>query len=539
MKHFYILLFVLLYSKLYSQQKPTVIIQITVENMRYDDLRRYWNKFSDSGFKKIVDSGTFFVNAHYNYLNINSASGYATLSCGSYPSEHGIVGITWFDRISNKIQNCIEDNNYKTIGGNSTGKSPFFINSLTWTDQLRLSTFKMSKVYSVGITDFSSILIAGKLANAAFWFDIQNSNFVTSSFYGDSIKQWVKDFNNKKFADIYLTKNWETTYEISKYTESLSDATSYEKGLAGQTTFPYNLSQLRNRYPNYSLLLYTPYSNTLVKDFAINLIMNEYLGRDTYTDVLFVNFSAISYAEKYYSAKSVEIEDIFIKLDKDIAHLINFVENYVGKENVLFVLTSDKGSCENIDWLKDININTGILDPNKTVLLSSTYLRAVYGLDDWVVGLYNNQIYLNSFNIDKNKLSISEMQENCTKIIGSMTGISVAIPTSKLFESSYSAGIMGKARNSYFSRRSGDLFIELNYGWRYTNEATDIANCTTSSNDNNHVPIIFYGYNIKKQTIYRETSMDELGVTLSFLLNIPLPTKSTGKPMQEVLENFN
>lgn len=537
MKYFYIFIFVLIQFKAFSQQIPTFVVQITVENMRYEDIRRYWNKFSDSGFKKLVDSGIFFVNAHYNYLNINSASGYATLSCGSYPSEHGIVGINWFDRITNKNQNCVQDNNYKTLGVNTPGKSPSHINSLTWTDQLRLSTFKMSKVYSVGMTDFASILVAGKLANAAFWFDVQSSNFVTSSFYQDSIKQWVKDFNNKKFADIYLSKNWETTYEINKYIESLSDATSYEKGIAGQTTFPYNLSVLKNRFQNYSLLLYTPFSNTLVKDFAINLVMNEYLGRDTYTDVLFVNFSAISYAEKFYSPKSVEIEDIFIKLDKDIAHLISFIESYVRKENVLFVLTSDKGSCQNTDWLNDININTGVLDPSKTILLSSTYLRAIYGLEDWVIGFYNNQIYLNSFVIDKNKISISEMQQNCTKIVGSMTGVSVAIPTSKLFESSYSFGIMSKARNSYFASRSGDLFLELNYGWRYTTEATDIANCTSSNNDNNHVPIVFYGSRIKKQTIYREVSMDELGVTMSFLLNIPLPSNSTGKPLQEVLVN--
>ncbi len=519
-----------------QQNKPKLIVGIVVEQMRYDIIAKYWDKYSDSGFKKLINKGTYCKNAHYNYLNINSAAGYATVACGSYPSQHGIINDKWFSRITNKEIYCVDDENYKLVGTNfGKGKSPSNLSSTTWTDQLRLSTFKMSKVFAIGFKDYSSILMGGKLANAAYWFDENTGNWVTSSYYMDTLKPWVITFNNKKFTDIYLQRTWETSFPIQKYTESLSDGTAYEKGFDGQSTFPYNLNVLKNKYSNYSILKYTPFANTFTKDFAINLLMSEYLGGDSYTDVLLINFSATSSIGDLFGMQSVEIEDTYIKLDKDIAHLIAAVEDYVGAENVVFYITSDRGSCENQQWLNDIDITVGEFNSTRSTVLTTSYLRAVYGIGNWIEGYYNNELYLDHFEIDKASLSIDEFQQKAAQIIVNITGVSTVVSTSSLEKGTFSSGIMQQAQNSYFQQRSGDLMVVLDYGWRFKTNTESLCNCASSYNENTHVPIIFYGQGIKQQSVYRNISMSDIATTMCFMLNIPLPNKSTGDPILEIL----
>lgn len=540
-KIFVFTIFVFLCVYVFSQNdenRPTLVVGIVVDQLRYDLLIKYWNKFEETGFKKLATQGTFCKNAHYDYININSASGYATIACGSYPSQHGIINKTWYERLSQKEIYCVEDKNYSTVGSKyGVGKSPNNIISTTWTDQLKLSTFKMSKVYSVGFNDYASIISGGKLADAAYWFDENTGNWVTSSYYKQDLDKWVYDFNEKKFGDIYLERSWQTTLPLESYVESLADATAYEIGLAGQTTFPYVLTTLKNKFTNYSILKYTPYANSLTKDFAINLLMNLYLGKDPYTDVLLVNFAATSYVSDLFGIQSVELEDAYLKLDKDISHLIAAVESYVGKNNVIFYLTSDRGACDNTQWLNDINIAVGEFNQVRSGVVTNSFLRAVYGMGNWVDGVYNNEMYLNHFEIDKAKLNVDDLQEKASQLVIDFSGVSYSIATASLLKGTYSSGIMKQAQNSFFSKRSGDIFIILDFGWRFVDEQkTSISACNSCYNENKHVPIIFYGANIPKNEIYRQISVDDLAATLSFILNISLPNKCTGQPIQELMK---
>ncbi len=528
----------LIYCVAFSQnQKPTLVVGIVIDQMRYDLIGKYWNKYSENGFKKIINNGTFCKNTHYDYLNINSAAGMATISCGSYPSEHGIVNKSWFDRISQKEIDCVDDDKFKTIfTRDKVGKSPNLLSSTTWTDELRISTFKMSKVYAVGFKDYASVLLGGKLANASFWFDEDNANWVTSSYYDLPIKTWISEFNSKKFADIYLDRTWQTSYPMEKYVEALEDASDYEHGLAGQNTFPYDLKILRTKFKNYSVLKYTPFANSHTKDFAINLMMNEYLGRDPYTDVLMINFAATGFIGDKFGMQSVELEDAFIKLDKDIAHLISSIEDYVGMENVVIFLTSDRGACENPKWLKDINITTGEFNYKRTSVLLNSYLRAIYGMGNWIDGFYNDEVYLGYFAIDKAKLSVDKVQKSAAQMFVNFDGVSSVIPTMAL-SGGMQTEVMRKAQNTFYQSRSGDLLVVLDYGWRFQGQTPNsLCDCNSGFNENTHVPLLFYGKKIKKQDVYRAVSMNDLAVTLCFLLDIPLPNKSTGTPIVEVLK---
>jgi len=534
---FFLLLFALVSFSQNNTQKPKLVVGIVIEQLRYDIIAKYWSKYSDTGFKKMINEGSFCKNTQYQYVNVNSASGYATIACGSYPAQHGIINTSWYDRVRNTEEYCVNDNSYSLVGTNfGTGKSPKNLSSLTWTDQLRIATFKMSKVFSVGFKDYSSILSGGKLANGAYWFDENTGNWVTSTFYAQELKQWVQNFNSKKFTDIYLSRTWETSYPIARYIESLSDATAYEHGFDGQSTFPYDLSSLKSKYNNYSLIKHTPFANTLVKDFAINLLMNEYLGGDAYTDVLMINFSATSYVGDLFGLQSVELEDTYIKLDKDISHLIAAIEDYVGAENVVFYLTSDRGSCDNQDWLKDINITTGEFNSTRSIVLISSYLRAVYGMQNWIKGFYNKEFYLDQFEIDKASLSLDEFQQTSAQLLTNITGINSVISTNELQKGTFSSGIMQQAQNSFYQGRSGDLFVILDYGWRFKKTSTSLCDCNSAFIENTHVPLIFYGKNIDNQEIYRQISMNDVATTMCFLLEIPLPNKNTGQPIVEILK---
>jgi len=203
---------------------------------------------------------------------------------------------------------------------------------------------------------------------------------------------------------------------------------------------------------------------------------------------------------------------------------------------VIFYLTSDRGSCDNQQWLQDININTGEFNPTHTTVIIGSYLRAIYGLGNWIEGFNNNEFYLDQFEIDKASQSVEEFQQKSAQILVNISGISTVIQTSELQKGTFSAGIMQQAQNSYFKERSGDLFIVLDYGWRIKTSNPSLCNCNSAFNENSHIPLIFYGGNIKHQNIYSEISADDIATTLCFLLNIPLPNKSTGKPITKLLE---
>ena len=537
-KKFFLFLFLLpTFVGAQTDTRPRLIVEIIVDQMSYDQFVKYLPRFTDSGFKKFINQGAFCKNFHYDYLNINSASGIATLSTGVYPSGNGIVNKSWYSVTAKKDIYCVydqEEHGMNTFFG--PGKSPKNLDALTWTDEIRLNTYKLSNVYSVSLNDYAAILAGGKLADGAYWFDATKGEWTSSSYYFDSLEVWVKNYNDKKFADIYLNRTWTTSLPINEYKEALSDANSYEEGFDGKHTFPYNLQSLKNQYGGYELLKYTPFGNTFTKDFAITLMMKKYLGKDDFTDVLIVDFASTAYIGEKFGIQSIELEDAYIKLDKDIAHLISVVEDFVGKDNVLFVVTSDRGACNNQAWQNAINLETGIFNPVRANVILNSYLKALYGARNWVDGFHNNELYFNHEEIDKQGKSLIEMQEKSAEILTEMRGISSVIPTAMIKNGTFGSSLLQQAKNSFYQGRSGDLFVVLNYGWKFKGEIENNSGCCSPYNENTHVPLLFYGKNIPHKTIIDRYSANDLAVTMAFLLGIPLPNKATGQPVKDLIK---
>ena len=524
-----------------APEKPKLVVSIVIEQMRYDLLQRYWPKFSNEGFKKLVNEGTLCKNAFYDYLITESAPGYATIATGTTPSNHGIVSDYWYDRLKNEKRYCVEDKKLaNSLPHFDNHKySPHLLIGSTLGDEIRMSNYKQSKVISVSLKDYAAVLSSGHLANQAYWFDDKTAYWTSSVFYTDSLSDWVNEFNEKKITDIYLSRQWNTLLPIKEYKESLADNNSYEEGfLNNQQTFPYNLTALAQIYGK-KIIKYTPYGNTYTKDFSIAAIVNENLGKDDYTDLLTVGFSTTSYVNELFGIRSVELEDIYLQLDKDISHFLHFLDDFVGRENILVVLTSDRGASDNQKYYEEIGMPTGKFNSDKSISVLESYLKAIYGRANWVKGYYDRQVYFNQLLIDASKIPLDEIQLKAAQFLVQFKGVANATTASILQSTNFTDGVLHKFKNSYNLERSGDILISLEPGWiEENNRKENIAYFKQSSpyRYDAHVPIIWYGWKINHKEILKPVNISDIAPSISNLLNIAYPSGATGKPIEGLVK---
>lgn len=525
----------------FASKKPKMIVQIVVEQMRYDILQRYWERFSEKGFKRLINEGAFCKDALYDYVITESAPGYATISTGSNPSEHGIVADKWYLRITENEQYCVGDPKLENKSDvfNANKFSPRQLIGSTVGDELRISNYKKSKVISVGIKNYASILTAGYLGNAAYWMDEETGNWTSSSFYMDSMPDWVNEFNQKQFVPLYLTREWNTLYPLGSYTQSLADNNSYESGFGNsQRTFPYNLSQL-SLNEGAQIVKYTPFGNTYTTDFAVAAMINEDLGKDEFTDILTIAYSTPGYVTNLFGIRSVELEDTYLRLDKEIAHLLDIIDDRYGKENVVVVLTSDRGVIDNPDFYKEIGMPTGKFNSEQAISVLESYLKAIYGRSNWVKHYAGRQIYLNQLLIDASKISLADVQLKAAQFLNQFTGVAHATTATILQTTNFTEGTMRKFQNGYSLVRSGDVLISLKPGWveERSHKKIDITEQSSPYRYDSHVPLVFYGWKIIPKEILVPVQINDIAPTLSEFLNISYPSGASGKPIKELLSN--
>jgi len=547
MKGFYYIPFILLFllpPNLNSQtrarippEEPKLIVTMVVDQMRYDFIHRYWDKFGEDGIKKLVGSGTFCKNASYNYLINETAVGHATIATGAMPSHHGIISNKWYNSLRDKTIYCVEDEKMNTVGGSfESGQfSPDNLLATTIGDEMQLATNFRSKVIGLALDNNSAILSAGHTADMAFWYDDETGNWISSSYYMDSLPAWVRDFNGKQFPESYLTRSWEPLMPLSSYTESGSDTSDFEPGLDGQSVFPYDLekiSAMKRRKIDYGVVKYTPFGNVITRDFATAAIVNEELGQDEYPDYLAIGFSANEYIGKQFGSNSVEVQDAMLRLDQEIAHLIDFIDQYVGMQNTLVILTSDHGLAYSPKYLTAKKIPSGEFNPFTSLHLLGSYLNAIYGQGEWIKYYYGQQIYLNHDLIETSGISYQEIQEHTAQFLIQFEGVSNAVTSYTLQTSNFSEGIFHKMQNGYHQKRSGDVIINLAPGWM---EKINGDSYHSSYLGDNHVPLIWYGWKIKRSTLTRPVKMIDIAPTISYFLNIARPNVSTGDIILELV----
>ncbi len=511
-------------------QKPKLIIQIVISNMKYDYINKYWDNFGDNGFKKLIKEGANCKNNQYKHIYAQNTVGVTSIASGTTPSNHGIVSENWYNRLKNEITNCVIDKKHYSIGGVGINGSysPKNIRVTTFTDELRMFSNFESKIYSISVDAGLSVLLGGHMANAAYWFDDLSGNWISNTYYMESLPEWVKEFNKREYPEIYQNRVWTSSLEKSRYTISSID-TSNKTSLVPIL----NLSKTKSLDAKYNVLVNTPFANTFTKDFAISTIIDEELGQDDITDYIAITFSASNKIGNRYGSLSIENEDCFIKLDRDIEHFIKFIDEQLGKENVLFVVTSDNGIAYKPEYLKKINAPGGYFEANKAISLLKSYLSLTYGSGDWVKYYHKNQIYLNHDLISDSKINLSDIQDKVAEFMIQFEGINNALTATNIRTANYSNGTFEKVANSFYSERSGDIILILDPGWI---ESDNGSLCSNSGyRYETHVPLIWYGWKIKKTTIYKQTSPIDIAPTLSLFLNISAPNATSGKPIYDIL----
>lgn len=523
-------------SKRIPPEKPKLVVTLVVEQMRHDYLQRFWDKMGNNGFKRLINEGSYFRNASYGYLLNHTGSGIATLMTGAYPSTHGIIADEWYNQLKDKNTESTEDDKVKGVGGTpaSGNRSPVNLFGSTISDELRLSNVLKSRVFSVSTNEKASVFGGGHLANAAWWFDTETGTMMSSSHYLTALPEWVTEFNSKKFADTYLGRKWELLLTPEQYSESLAESNPYKKPFDSQNTiFPYDLKKIRGKAARFDLLNLTPFGNTFTKDFVLSMLVNENLGKNGNTDFLFLSFSATSNIGHRFGILSVELQDAYLQLDRDIAHFLTFIDENYGKENVLIIFTSDRGANHNPAYLEFVGMPVSDFNQMQALILLRSYLNVTLGNGDWVKAYHSRQIYLNHQLIEDSKLSLVDLQEKVARFMLQFSGISAAIPAYILQQNYFGNGIHHKIQNGYHQKRSGDIILVLQPGW---NERVNNINSSNSLPiTENHVPLVWYGWKMNRASITRPVDITGVAPTLSILLGISPPQVSSGQLLQEVI----
>lgn len=517
--------------------KPKLVIGIVVDQMRYDYLFRYSDKFNRNGFAKLLKNGFLFRNTEYPYVPTFTGPGHAAIYTGATPSNNGIVANDWFERSLNKSVYVTEDTTVQGVGG--SGKecqmSPRRLLSTTVTDELRLATNKKSKVIGIALKDRGSILPAGHIPNAAYWYDSQTGNWVTSDYYMDSLPQWVKQFNEKKLADKYLSKPWITLYDINTYTDGLPNGSSYRNAYKGETEsrFPHNLPALKEAN-GYELLKKTPFGNAMTLDFAIATIKAENLGKDQNTDFLAISFSSTDYIGHQFGIQSIEIQDTYARLDKELEHLLTFIDQYIGTENVLLFLTADHGAVETPAYMQSMNIPAGILKSKGIKKELNKQLSILFGEGKWILDYENLQFYLNDSLVKEKNINKTTIENVCISFLQRMDGVYKVYASEAIspIADDYYAPALKKGIHPL---RSGDITIQLLPGWFDADyAATGGTTHGSGYSYDTHVPLIWYGWKVKSGSSGDKVFITDIAPTVADILHISYPNSTDGKVLSDI-----
>ncbi|MEN2284364.1 alkaline phosphatase PafA [Algoriphagus sp. SE2] len=520
-----------------NAKKPKLIVGIIVDQMRQEYLYRFADRYKEGGFKRLMNDGFMMKNGHYNYIPTYTGPGHASVYTGTTPATHGIISNSWYVRSLDGALYCAEDSTVTAVGGTEgNGKiSPRNLLTTTITDELRYSSNKRSKVVGVAIKDRGASLPAGHLGDA-YWFDSNNGEFMTSTYYYDSLPSWVQNFNEKKVAENYISQTWNTLYPIETYKQSIDDNNAFESPFSGKDTptFPYDLATLKEINGGLGLIASTPYGNTLTLDFAIAAIEGENLGNRGETDFLALSFSSPDYIGHRFGPASKEVEDNYLRLDLEFERLLNYLDEKIGEGEYLIFFTADHAVAEVATHMISEKIPAGNLNNSYINAQLKGYTQKIYGEGDWIKSLSNEQIFLNHELIREKGVNLRDMQEDLANFLLKFRGVKEAYTAYAMKNFEFTQGRAAKLQMGYNHKSSGDVLLILEPGW-LTGGARGTSHGTGYSYDTN-VPMIFYGWNIPKGESSRYASITDIAPTLSMMLDIKLPNGATGQPITEITD---
>ncbi len=540
----------------YADDKPKLILQITVDQLRGDLPTRYYDRLGEGGFRYLWESGIVYRNAHHAHANTETIVGHTTLATGAHPSNHGMVGNLWFDRETGFTTYNVEDSAYHLLtqgasvdanteidptqrAARSEGRSPAAILVTTFSDELRSNTGGKAKVIGVSVKDRGAISMAGH-SGTAYWFSKAGGEFVTSSYYLDSYPEWVTKWNAKEMPQRYADTEWQLMYKPDTYLFGDSDDREWETDVGGfGRVFPHNYGDGTSPYFTTWLTL-SPAGDELTLDFAKQALVEEQLGQDAVTDYLSVSFSSTDYVGHVFGPSSLEAEENILRLDRTLADLFAFIDKQVGLENTLIVLAADHGGPDTPGYLNSLKIPAGYVDPDswdKDAAIAR--IKKQFGIEGSLIETYDHPYLYFSAEV-KNDRSINQeaLEAAVVEELSKFHGVSLAVSSSALRHGNLPDTDLYRAVvNNFNSKRSGEIYIVFEPNW-FINDFDGLTVASTHGspwNYDTYVPIVFAGAGLAPQFVDREVQTVDLAVTLSAFMGIKPPSGSAGVTLEEVL----
>jgi predicted AlkP superfamily pyrophosphatase or phosphodiesterase len=537
-------------------QPPRLILQITVDALRGDLPGRYAHLFGDGGFRYLMDEGVHYTNAHYQHANTETIVGHVSLATGTVPAAHGMVGNVWFDREDGRLVYNIEDPDHHLLTAGADvdrsteidptqkaakvdGRSPATILTSTFSDELAVHTNGKAKIFAVSVKDRGAVSLAGH-AGKAFWFSKAGGEFVTSSYYYDAYPEWVNAWNAEKPAQAYAGTSWELMQDPSRYLFGDSDDRDYETDFPGfGRTFPHPYGEADDKYFTTRLTL-SPAGDELTLDFAKALIDNEQLGQDAVPDYLSVSFSSTDYVGHVFGASSLESEDNLARLDRTLADLFAYIDEKVGLENTLIVLSADHGQPEVPGRLHELGIegahyfDTDALDTTPAIAA----LKKRFGIGEELIEAYNQPyLYLNRDLIREKGLDQGEVETAIAAELVKLDGVAAAVSSTALRTAGLPDTLLMRAiLRNFHPKRSGDIYVVFEPNV-FINDFDGLTVASTHGSPwryDTFVPVIFAGAGLMPRTVSRPVTPYDVAPTLANYLGVKPPSGAIGNPLVEI-----
>ena len=519
-KHIFALLLAAFAAFPASAARPRLVVQIVVSSMRAQDIARYGDNFGEGGFRRLTDGGTVYTDAAYNYQQTTTPVSLATLTTGAMPSTHGVIGTRWQDYVVNKPVGLIDS---------KTGPSPLNLIAPTLGEAL-LGQSPDSRVVTVAAEATSAVVMAGR-GGEAFWLDSARCDWTTSPYYATELPETIRHSNRERFNLSYLYPQWQTLLPPEKYrnTHSYDIAPLHAKK---QRKDDMRKEARLKPGSDYERMLYTPAGNTALLGLAKQAIAQYRMGDDATPDLLNICLDPSRRIQEVYGPESVETEDMYYRLDRDLADFLTFVFAQVKDGEALVVVTSDHGTSPSCDRAGE---EIDRFNERQAEVIVNSFLNVRYGVGDWVLEYENKCLYLNHNLIYERGLDLADVQNEVAIFAMQFRGVSHALSATAMRTSYFGSGYAQKMQNSFYPRRSGDVIINLMPGW-----IEERDRCWSSSGSmygyDTDVPLIFYGFQTGPQRISRRVDMTSIAPTLSRLLEIREPSASEGTPLAEIVE---
>ncbi len=500
---------------------PKLVVGITIDQLRGDYLEMFRHTFGNRGFNRLLTNGLVYSNVRYNFPNLDKASTITTIYTGANPSYHGITAEKKYVPESDSEVSSFFDNKY--LGNFTTAKlSPLPVRVSTIADELKVASGGQSDIFAFAPDASQSLASGGHAASGAYWIEDYTGKWATTTFYKN--KQPAVDQHNRSDESLSSTIGnitWRPAVDIELY-----------------NAFPYTKNRYRfqhyfgvDRKDNIRLFKQSPYVNKEVNDIAIKVLASASLGKRMNPDYLALTFYAGNYEKALDKNYSIEIQDTYHRLDQELARLLDAIDASVGLKNTLIFVVST-GYFDEREILPEGMISSGgDFYPDRSMALLNMYLMALYGREQWIRKYYNQQLFFDKKLLEDKKINLAEFQQNAAEFLVQSAGVQDVITSHQMLHGAYNENVHFY-RNGYYKGITGDLFLELQPGWRIVDpqspEQQRVRNNAVIS------PVIFFGSNIKPQKVDRTIEATEIAPSVSYRLRIRAPNAAKGEILKEL-----